>query len=224
MKSMSCEVFMGRLQQYFRGELSDQDELEMDDHLDRCEACTEKLKALLESEEHFLLSPWEQTQILQQLRASYTLDPDREQKGIEKVLASTRPFWSEPAKMLWAAANLSGIDEIRERMGAEFEKRGPIHLESYTGELYVRDQNSAILEFRKEGRPALDLNGKTIEFFATKPPKMGELSPRLSETIQAGIVVIDFTKLGLSLEDYAKVHFKLYLDESTVMEGSLGEE
>ena len=219
---MSCEGFIERLWQYFEGELSDQDELEMDNHLDRCEACTAKLKALLESEAHFQLSRQEQIQILQRLRASYTLDPDLEQKGIEKVLVSTRPFWSEPEKMLWAAANLSGIDEIRERMGAEFEKRGPIPLGPYTGELYVRDQNSAILEFRKEGRPALDLNGKTIEFFATKPPKIGELSPRLSETIQAGAVVIDFTKLGLSIEDYAKVHFKLYLDESTVLEGGLG--
>jgi hypothetical protein len=222
MKLMSCEAFIERLQQYLEGELSDQDELEMDDHLDRCEACTAKLKALLESETRFQLPGQEQIQILQGLRASYAPDPDLEQKGIEKVFIGTRQFWSEPERMLWAAANLSEIDEIRERLGAEFEKRGPLNLEPYTAELYVRDQNSAILEFRKGSELALDLNGKTIMFFTTKPSKMGELSHHFSETIQAGVVVIDFTRLGLSLEDYAKVHFKLYLDESTAIEGSLG--
>lgn len=224
MKSIHCQEVIPRLRLYFEGKLSDQDELEMDDHLDQCEACTEKLNALIESEENWQLTQQEQTQILRELRTTYTLDPDQEREGVEKILAEARQIWSESKRLAWAAANVSETDEIRERIGMEFEKRGPLSLGFYTAEPYIRDRNSALLEFRKGNMPTSELDGKTIEFYVIEKPRTAEMSKLLSKTIQAGTVVIDFTELGISIEDYAKVGFKLYLDELTVIEESLGHE
>lgn len=118
----------------------------------------------------------------------------------------------------FAASDIPEMDEIRERIGAEFQKR-PIHFGLYSGRLYVHSQNSALFKFRKGEKPTSDLNGNIIKFYLIEKP-----SYSFSEIIQDGKVVIDFPKLGISIEEYAKVGFKIHLDESTVIEGRLSNE
>ena len=125
----------------------------------------------------------------------------------------------EPRQLAWAASETSEMEAIRQRIGAEFEKRSPINLKLYSAELYVLDRDSALLIFKKGDELAADLNGKTIDFFLIEEP-----SSLFSETIQEEEVVIDFQKLGISIEEYAKVAFKIHLDEAAVIEERLGDE
>jgi hypothetical protein len=74
--------------QYLMGKLSEQKEKEMDKHLDQCTECTAQLDALLESE--FQVTQQDQTQILRWLRTTFTLDPERERKGIKKIIADAQ--------------------------------------------------------------------------------------------------------------------------------------
>ncbi|MCI0527042.1 MAG: zf-HC2 domain-containing protein, partial [Nitrospira sp.] len=248
----NCEEVTARLRAYSERELSAQDELKMDNHLDRCEACTAKLNALLDANPRFQMTQHEEAYTLRWLRAAHPLDPEEEREWTEKVLAEAKQIFStarrpekekihpppetvsaaterpapfyEEEKIQLAAETLSDLDKIRERIGAAFVERGPIHLGAYTGELHVYTQNSALLEFKKNGQSTSDLDGKTILFYIVEKSGTTETSRQFSEIIREGIVVVDFTRLGISIEDYARVRFKLYRDTAEVVEGSLGEE
>jgi len=109
------------------------------------------------------------------------------------------------------------IDDIRDRIGAKFNKMCPISLELYSAELYVLDENSALLSFKKSGKIAHDLNGKIIDFYLPN-----ENSAHIYEVIEDSETAIDFRKLGTSIEDYAGVAFKIIVDDSTTIDGRLG--
>jgi hypothetical protein len=141
-------------------------------------------------------------------------DEINEEADFQEYLAYIKKFDLEQFK--WAASETSEINDIRRRIGAEFEKFFPITLKLYSAELYVLDQNSALLTLMKGGKIASDLNGKIIDFFLTENP-----STSFSEAIQDGEVIINFQRLGVSIEDYKAVSFRLHLDESTVIDGSL---
>jgi len=125
----------------------------------------------------------------------------------------------EPKQLKWAASETSEMEAIRQRIGTEFEKRSPISLKLYSAELYVLDRDSALLIFKKGDELATDLNGKIIDFFLIEEP-----SSSFSETIQEEEVVINFQKLGIAIEEYAKVAFRIHLDEAVVIEERLGDE
>jgi hypothetical protein len=128
---------------------------------------------------------------------------------------------SRSTSIAWAAADVSAKEEIRHRIGAIFEQHGLIPIPPYTGALYVRDQHSAFLEFRKGGQLATELHGKTIEFSVGETLHDAAASS-VSQTIADGIVVINFAQLGIPIEEFGKVGLKLYIDASTVIEGHLG--
>ncbi len=237
---MNCEDVMRQAEKYWMGDLSVHAEKEMDKHLDRCEKCTKMLDELVASEARFQVTPQEEAKISGWLRTTFTLDPKRERQGIKTIIANaqkTIPVWepslpvspwpvphplkvSDPYPLKYAAAD---TDEIQARIGAEFEKRNPIPLSTYTGVLGYLNRNSALLLIQKEGKPTTELDGKKIVFYVIEASKTAETAKhRIEETIQNEVVVIDFTKLGLSIEDYAQVGFKLYIDESTLIEGTLG--
>jgi len=120
--------------------------------------------------------------------------------------------------VLMAAADKSEIDEIRDRIGPKFREH-TVNLNLYSGKLYVRDRNSALFRFRKSGQPTTDLDGKRIEFYLA-----GAESNSVSEMIENGRVVIDFSKLRITLEEYAQVRGKITLNESTIIYFFLGDE
>lgn len=144
-------------------------------------------------------------------------DLAREEAAYQRYRSSLQLCDSE--KLQWAASDIPEMESIRHHIGAEFAERCPINLKIYSAELYVLDQNSALLIFRKGDGMASDLNGKKIDFYLKDKP-----SKFFSEAIQDEEVVVDFQKLGISIQNYSKVAFKLYLDESTVIEESLGNE
>ena len=222
---MNCEEVIGQAKKYWLGELSLQVEKEIDEHLDQCEACQKKLDEIVASEEPFDVNPQEQTQISHWLRTTFTLDPEQERKGVEKIIVTAEKFAHQRRdSMLWAASDEPEMEELQARIGAAFEKRNPIRFElNYTGELYLLSPHSAIFEIRKEGQPTAELDGKKIDFFVVER-KAQTNSLRYYETIEGGTVVIDFAKLGFSIEDYAQVGFRFYINESTVIEGTLGNE
>lgn len=120
----------------------------------------------------------------------------------------------------YAAADESALQE---RIGAEFKARNPIHFQlNYVGNLHFLDQHTALFVIRDANKPTAELDGKEIMFHVkTKADE----DTHVSATIRHGEVVIDFTKLGLSIEDYAQVNFRLHIDESTIdIEGTLGHE
>jgi hypothetical protein len=124
---------------------------------------------------------------------------------------------SGAGQLKWAASDTPEMEGIRQRIGAELGNRCPINLKLYSAELYVLDRDSALLTFKKADKLASDLDGKTVDFFLIEQP-----SSFFSETIQEGEVVIKFQKLGLSIEEYAKVALRLHVDDSTVIEERLG--
>ncbi len=151
------------------------------------------------------------------------METAREEDRAEEEIAFQRYRASlqsrDPKQLKWAASETSEIEDIRERIGAEFEERCPINLKLYSAKLYVLDRTSALLIFRKGNEVASDLNGKTVDFFLVEKP-----SSLFSETIQEEEVVIDFQKLGISIEEYERVAFRIHLDGSTVIEERLGDE
>lgn len=229
---MNCEKVIRQAKKYWLGELPVQAEKEFDEHLDNCETCQERLDEVVASEGLFDVNTQEQTQIYHWLRNTFTLDPERKRKGIEKIIADPKSCdfgyslaYQRRNGMLWAALDESEMEELQARIGAEFETRNPIRFElNYTGELYFLSPHSAIFEIRKKGQPTAELDGKKIEFYLVEKMKTAETTDILSETIEGGTVVIDFAKLGLSIEDYSCVGFRFYINESTVIEGTFGSE
>jgi uncharacterized protein (DUF3820 family) len=124
-------------------------------------------------------------------------------------------------RLAWAAASegLNGLDAIQERVGAAFEAGGPIPVGNYSGRLHVLSQNSALLTFSRAGKPTAELDGKTVEFYLTQ-----DTANRFSVTIEDDEIVIDFERLGISIEGYTEVGFRIHLDESTTVEGTLRHE
>ena len=223
---MNCEQVIRQAKKYWMGELLVKAEKEIDEHLDHCEACREMFDEVVASEAIFDVNLQEQTQISHWLRTTFTLDPKRERKGVEKIIADAQNLaYQQRTGMLWAALDDSEMEELQARIGAAFEKRNPIRFElNYTGELYFLSPHSAIFEIRKEGQPTAELDGRKIDFYVVEKTKTDETTDILSETIEGGTVVIDFAKLVLSIEDYAHVGFRFYISESTVIEGMLGNE
>ena len=223
---MNCEKVIRQAKDYWLGELPVQAEKEFDEHLDKCEACQKKLDEIVASVSLFNVNLQEQTQISHWLRNTFALDPERERTGIEKIIADAENLaYQQRDGMLWAASDESEMQELQARIGAEFEKRNPIRFElNYTGELYFLSPHSAIFEIREKSQPTAELDSKKIEFYVIEKRKTSETPEFLSETIEGGTVIIDFAKMGLSIEDYAQVGFKFYISESTVIEGTFGNE
>ena len=142
-------------------------------------------------------------------------DLNREEKSRQKYYKSLQE--RELKQIRWAASDESKEDDIRDRIGAKFDKMCPISLELYSAELYVLDENSALLSFKKSGKIAQDLNGKTIDFYL-----LNENSTHIYEIIEDSETVIDFRKLGTSIENYAGVAFKIVVDDLTTIDGRLG--
>ena len=135
-------------------------------------------------------------------------EADNEESAYRKYLNDI----NDMKKFKWAA---SGADEIRRLIGEDFDRISPIILNIYSVELYVLDQDSALLTFMKGGKIASDINGRMIDFFLTQNP-----SRTTSEIIEDGEVILDFRKLDIPMEGYKKVSFRLHLDDSTVIDGS----
>lgn len=142
-------------------------------------------------------------------------DLEREEKSKHKYHKSLQE--RELRQIRWAASDESKEDDIRDRIGAKFDKMCPISLALYSVELYVLDENSALLSFRKSGKIAQDLNGKTVDFYL-----LNENSTHVYETIEDGETVIDFRKLNISIENYHGVAFKIVVDDLTIIDGRLG--
>jgi hypothetical protein len=141
-------------------------------------------------------------------------DQIKEEKAFQRYLDKNQQ--SELEQLKWAASHTSETDTIRELIGAEFDNLSPINLKLYSVELYVLDENSSLLTIRKIDKIASDLDGKAIDFYLTDNPSIC-----FSDTIKEGEVVISFQKLGISILDYARVSFRIHLDESTVVDGKL---
>jgi hypothetical protein len=122
-------------------------------------------------------------------------------------------------KMVAASEGLNRLDAIREQVGAAFEAEGRIPMGDYSGELYVESQNSALLTFSRAGQRTTELDGKTVEFY-----RIEDTANRFSVTVEEDEIVIDFERLGISIEAYTEVGFRIHLDESTTIEGKLSHE
>lgn len=126
-----------------------------------------------------------------------------------------------PEPLQYAAAHKHEIGARLDRMSDEF-KQNPILFEvGYTGHLHPLSESSAILEFRKAGQPASEVDGKKIEISLREELSEGE---PFVDIIRNEEVRIDFAKLGVTIENYNKLKYKLYFDESTIIEGTFGDE
>lgn len=219
MPSRTCESVLPQLATYVEGTLSDSEEWHLDRHLDQCEGCTARLGRLLGADAELQLPRRERSQLLRWLRASYTLAPEREHQGIEAIVAVARTLAPKAPSLTWAAAEISEIEEVRERMGAVFRQRGAIDCPPYAIELFVRDVYTALLAFNKNGQPTSELDGKTIVFEVTGAPSRETSTD--AQTIASGVAILDLAALGRAIEDYTQVRFRLYIDAATVIEGSL---
>jgi hypothetical protein len=236
--SLDCEaVTEERLRAYATGNLSRQEAEKMDEHLDRCEICTARLDALMDADPQFQITPEQQVEVLRWLYTTYPLDEEEERRGIETILANARrtlsdtpeaqpvPVWASEEWQMAAesSTDITELDRVRKEVGAAFEERGSIELGPYTGKLFVRDRTSAQLKFRKGGRTTFELDGQKIWFYVGEKSETPE-SGQVEEIIEQGSVIINFEQLGISIREFAKVRFRIAIDPSTVVEGSLGKD
>ena len=220
MPSATCNQITSQLDAYLDGTLSVSNEAVIDAHLDQCDACTARLNDLLVRDSRWRLTPPERAQLQRWLRAAYTLSPQKETEGIEAIIAlAAQEFAQDTAPIAWAAEDMSELDGVRQRLGAAFVQRGPIAMPPYMADLYVRDQHSALLAFSKNGEPTTELDGHTIDFFVADVDD--EQAVSCSQTIDAGVAVIDFTRLHLAIDDYTRVGIRLYRDAAPPIEGRL---
>gem|GEM_PF-4544080 len=137
-----------------------------------------------------------------------------EEADYQEYLEYMKKFGLDQLK--WAASETTESNDIRRRIGRDFEEQCPITLKLYSAKLYVLNKDSALLTIMKGDKIASDLNGKRVDFFLAD-----NIAVSYSDTIQDGDVIVSFMRLGVTIEEYKSVSFRLHLDDSTVIDGSL---
>ena len=122
------------------------------------------------------------------------------------------PVQEEPDRIPIAAADESELDMIRSRIGSEFIERGSIVFGEYSADIYFQDLHSANLVFKKNDKRTSELSGMVIEFFLMDKPMA-----KYSDEIGNDRVTIDFSQLGLSIQDYEKVVIRIPREKSRVI-------
>ena len=200
-----------KLPQYIDDDLSDEEYLKVEVHLEGCEACQKKIDKLLAEESQ--ISRYTDAEILRLLRAGYTLSDEKERELIQHFQEVIADFWQPSfADALPLAADegkkRKQLEEIKRQLGPEFaEKRLRISLKAettYWGRLEIHDIHSAYLVFEKDGQETFDFDGVQIEFYNQDAPEK-----TLTERIEEDSVLLDFGNLFLSIRDYKRVGFRL---------------
>ena len=214
---------IAKLPQYIDNELSDEKYFQVEAHLEGCEACQKKIDELLAEESQ--ICSYTDYEILRLVRAGYILSDKKERDLIQQfqeVIKNLQP--SRPDALPLAAdegKKRKQLEEMKRQLGPELaEKRFRLSLKeetAYWGRLEIYDIHSAYLVFEKDGQETFDLDGVEIEFYNKDAPEK-----TLTKRVFEDCVLLDFSKLNLSIRDYERVGFRLSFSGVRI-EGSFAE-
>ncbi|MBC8232000.1 zf-HC2 domain-containing protein [bacterium] len=212
---------IAKLPEYIDNELSDEEYYQVEEHIEDCEACQEKIYEPLAKESQ--LSRFTDEEILRLVRAGYILSDKKEQELRQcfqtLIVDSLPPYHTNVLQGLPLAADQGKargqLEEIKRQVGLEWaEKRLRLSFSketTYWGRLEIHDIQSAYLVFEKDGQETSDLDGVEIEFY-----NKDAHDKTLNEQVEEDFVLLDFGKLNLSIRDYERVGFRLSFSDKTI--------
>ena len=196
---------------YINGKLDEDSTNLVETHLITCLSCRREVKDLRH----------EFAQIDKKVPELWAAFKQRAQK--EGIRIPERKQVVEPNLRLAADQKTEAeqLEEIKRGFGPEFAAKGlrlPLSKETtYWGRLRIHRKDSVHFVLEKDRQRTADLDGATIEFYNKDTPEK-----TLTESVEKGFVLLDLSKLNLSIRNYKRVGLRLNFAGVSI-EGSFAE-